>query len=402
MSKLDVKEKQAQKRNRALRIIMLLVILIATTALGLMHQYIKQNPPVGVDALCPFGGLEALFTLIFSGTLLKKIAVSSFILLIAVLVSALLFRRSFCGNICPLGTLQELFGKLGKKLFKKRFELPAWLDKPARFLKYLALVVIVVLSFIAADLIIRPYDPWATYHHLFSAELFTEFLVGFIILMITLAGSLFYDRFFCKYLCPMGGFLGVLGKIGLFKIRRDQSTCIDCKACTKACPVNIQVHTLEQVTDAECLNCNECVNVCPVKDTLYIAGPGAISAAVVPAALPTAKPRGLSPLFFLLATVGIFILVVGVTTLTNNFTWVQKTLVEEVKTIGNFDPELIKGRMTLAEVAAASGITRELFIARFGLTEAEFQLPIKDSIEKRGASTEDVRAFVREELAKKK
>ena len=108
-----------------------------------------------------------------------------------------------------------------------------------------------------------PYDPWATYQHLFSRELLTGFRVGLVVLAVSLVGSLVFDRFFCKYLRPMGAFLALIRRIGWFRVRRNKGTCIRCSACTKACPVNVPVETLEQVHSAECINCNLCVMCVP-------------------------------------------------------------------------------------------------------------------------------------------
>jgi polyferredoxin len=83
------------------------LILAVSTAAGLLHQFAKIKP-VGVDALCPFGGIESFYTFITQGVMVKRIVASSFILLIAILIAAVLFRRTFCGNICSLGTLQEI------------------------------------------------------------------------------------------------------------------------------------------------------------------------------------------------------------------------------------------------------------------------------------------------------
>ena len=93
-------------------------------------------------------------------------------------------------------------------------------------------------------------------------------------LAVSLVGSLLFDRFFCKYLCPMGAFLALIRRVGWFRVRRNEGTCIHCSACTNACPVNIPVETLAQVHDAECINCNTLRQMCPVKDTLYVGGPG--------------------------------------------------------------------------------------------------------------------------------
>lgn len=103
---------------------------------------------------------------------------------------ALLFRRSFCGQICPLGFLQELFGGLGRKIFRRTFEMPAILDRPARYLKYIVLVVFVGMAWTAADLPVRPYDPWAAWQHLTSAEVLTDVSIGLVVLGVALVDSM--------------------------------------------------------------------------------------------------------------------------------------------------------------------------------------------------------------------
>ena len=165
------------------------------------------------------------------------------------------------------GWIQELPARLGQWLFKKRFTVPSAIDKPLRYLKYVALFVALYFTWKMADLVISPYDPFAAYAHIPAGftSLFDEYLIGAIILFGTIILSFFYDRVFCKYLCPMGAFLGIIYKVTNYKIKRDEETCIHCNRCTKACPVNIDVANLESVTDAECINCLECVTVCPTK-----------------------------------------------------------------------------------------------------------------------------------------
>lgn len=376
--------KKIQKRDNLIRLALLIGILVFATIIGQLHQFAKIKP-VSVDALCPFGGIESFYTFITQGVMIQRIVISSFILLIAVLIVAIIFRRTFCGNICALGTLQELFGKLGKLIFKKRFNVPKIIDTPARYLKYVVLILIIVFTIKTGELVIRPYDPWVTYNHLLSSDLFTELLFGFIILIVSIVGSIIYDRFFCKYLCPMGAFLGLINKIGFFRIIRNEKTCIDCYACDKVCPVNIKVQSLKQVQSAECINCNLCVNACPVRDTLFISGP---------------KKIKISPLFFTLLSVIIFSLVVASTTITGNFVWVQKSLTEEVKESGTFDPALIKGSMTIQDVIDASGISKDKFINEFKITEADLIIPIKEFKTKYNFETVQVREFVKKELEK--
>ena len=219
----------AQKKNRFQRLLVLAIILVMSTAIGLLHQFAPSIKTVGVDALCPFGAIESAYAIITIGSYIPKIALSSFILLAGVMVVAIVFRRSFCGLICPLGTIQELFSSLGNKLFSHKLTVKPSIDKPARFLKYIILVLIVVFTAIIGELVYRPYDPWAAYHHLFSTDLLSEFPIGLATLILAVFGSVFYDRIFCKYLCPMGGFLGMISGVGMFRIMRDENTCIDCK-----------------------------------------------------------------------------------------------------------------------------------------------------------------------------
>ncbi len=389
-----------QNLFKRIRFLLLILLLIYATSLGLLHQYGGKPTVANVDALCPFGAIESFFSLVAVQVMLKRIATSSFILLIAVLISAIFFRRTFCGHICALGSLQEIFGRTGKKLFKKRFNVPSVIDKPLRYLKYIVLFGILIWQLLVLyqafksgstkemELVIRPYDPWVAYQHILSSDLFNEFFVGFIILIITIIGSFVYDRIFCKYLCPMGGFLGLINRIGLFRVARNKETCIDCKACDKACPVNIKVQSLEKVNSSECINCNECVNSCPVTDTLYVEGP---------------KKLRVSPIAVTLVTLFIFVGVIGITTAGGQFEWFQKTLIEETKKAGGeFDPALIKGRMTFEEIAVASGIPKEVFIKKYSITEDEFKGSIKDSVEKYGFETEDVREFIKEYMEKNK
>lgn len=355
------------KRVNAIRLLILIVILAVSATFGIIHQHTKGWRPAGVDALCPFGGIESLVTLIVSGSMLEKIALSSFILLIATVITAVLFRRAFCGTICPFGTLQELFARLGKKIFRKRFTVPVKADKILRYLKYLVFVVFMALTIILGTLAIRPYDPWATFQHLTSVELFSVFLVGFIVLIVSLLGSLLFDRFFCKYLCPMGGFLGILGRIGIFRIRRTASTCINCHACTKVCPVNIPVETLEQVKTSECINCNLCVNVCPVENTLQITGPK-----------KSHPKRKVSSLASILIPLAIFVVVVGVTSFTGQFAWTVQTIEDRALVNGSFDADEVKGSDTFKAISETSGIPKSEFIKEFKLSETQFESATKD------------------------
>lgn len=375
-------DKAVRQRSRRIRWAVLLGLLATSTVLGLLHQNPGwlgfRTPPV--DALCPFGGIESLWRTLAEGGYLKRIAASSFILLGGTLAVAALFGRAFCGQFCPLGTLQEVFGRLGIRLAGRRAEVPAVLDRPARYLKYGVLAFFTVWTWRAAELVMRPYDPWAAYHHLTSPELLTEFGIGAALLGVAVVGSLGFDRFFCKYICPMGAFLALLNKLSFYKVRRNASTCTNCRACDTACPVNIDVSTAKDVTSAECLACGECVNACPVAGTLEFS--------------TRSRTSVLSATGVTLATLGIMAAIVLVTTASGAFGWTwggkgQNTGCEDSRTSGGAtgaatspatgsDTAAIKGSMTLADVSELTGIPADTILSDLGIEAAALDVPVRD------------------------
>jgi ferredoxin len=383
--------KAARQRARRIRWIVLGVVLALMTAILAAHQLFPQTGKwVGVDALCPFGGLETLYSLLTGEGFIKRTAVSSVILLVGMLAMAVVYRRSFCGTICPLGTLQGIFGAAGRKLFKRRFTVPRFIDRPARYLKYVVLVVFAVWTWQAAELVLRPYDPWAAFAHLTSDELIATNAVGLGVLVVSLLGSLVYDRFFCKYLCPAGALLALISKFSILNIRREAHACTSCGLCDKACMMNVEVATCDTVTSAECISCNECVNACPVPGALKVTAPRRVR---VPAVATTA------------IVAAVIVAIVGLTTLGGSFEWQTPTLAETAAAQGlsvedgTFDTSLIKGKTSMAEIAEATGIPASEFTAAWGPTPEELEEPMSAIKDAYGFTLEDVRAWVEERLA---
>ena len=237
----------------------------------------------------------------------------------------------------------------------------------------------------AAELVMRPYDPWVAWAHLTAADLLSTYLIGFVILIVSLAGSLVYERFFCKYLCPAGALLGLLSRVSFLNIKRDAATCIDCGRCDKACMMNVEVATADVVTSSECISCNECVNACPVPGALKVTAAGG-------SRVPALAAAGV--------VVALMVAIVGATTLTGSFEWKSAGLAEAAAESratsgdGSFDLMLIKGYTTLQEVADATGIPVEEFSAAFGVPAEELGLPLKDLKAKYGFTPDYVREFV--------
>lgn len=201
------------------------------------------------------------------GEYIKKIEPGTVVLFGGFVVLSIVLSRFFCGWFCAFGALQGVFGSLGKKIFRRRFTVPVKLDRVLRWIKYPLLAFIVYLTWVTGTLIIRPYEPLAAYGHLAAglSAIWAEFSIGFIILIVILVLSMLYERVFCKYLCPLGAVNSILGRIPLFRIKREASTCISCSKCDAVCPMNIDVSHAGTVSSSECIACMECVTACPTK-----------------------------------------------------------------------------------------------------------------------------------------
>jgi len=237
-------------------------------SVGLRHLIVGGGPSgaASLDALCPFGAVESLWSWITTDAFLRTTNTANLVILVAVLATALLMGRAFCGWMCPLGAVQEWIARLGSWLTggnsKKRkrgmipLELPRAVDKPLRFLKYLVLATILWSSL---EAVFPPLREFCPYRILFGFHLETPLalsvLVGF------LAASLLVERFWCKYLCPLGALLSITNKIAPIRVATDKGICNACGRCGASCPMGIEERA-QDITSLECIRCLDCVDTC--------------------------------------------------------------------------------------------------------------------------------------------
>jgi len=319
------------------------IFFIAVTTLTVLHQRLQNMP--SIDSLDPFGGVETLFKYLAGGEFVKKIMPANIVLLVAIVVLGIVLSRFFCGWICAFGALQGAFGWLGRKLFKRRFTVPPKVDRVLRWLKYPILVAIVYFTWMTGTLVIRPYEPLAAYGHLSAgfAAVWAEFSVGFVLLVLTLGLSMLYERAFCKYVCPMGAVNAILGRIPLFRIKRESKTCISCSKCDHVCPMNIEVSTADKVTSPECIGCLECVTACPTKKKTLV---------------PTIAGKPVKLWQIATLGLGIYLGAMGIGALVGKLDFVGPSLTEKAKE-GSLKVEDIKGSSTWAQVAESFGVELE-------------------------------------------
>ena len=342
-----------KKKNPAmwLRYALLGGLLMYVSYIGYMHlQHQTEFPPV--DAICPFGGLESLFSIVFHGTYLQRIFISSFILLGITILLVFLSGRSFCGWICPLGTLQGIFAGIGRRLFGIKQRTGMDHDGKIRWLRYPILIIFTVGAWYGGKLLIRPYDPWVAWMHIWDpGDVIEEFPIGLAVLVLSLALSIFIPRAFCRYLCPMGMFLGVINRFSPYRLHVNQETCIHCMACDRKCPVGIPIASVEVVNKTECLSCGECVPVCPVPNTIEFR---------------LAKKRIVSPIMLGVIVIVVFFGIIGLTKALGVYRSKQYS-VEEMKLRGAANPEDIRGYVTLAGVAELFDMPLDTLYSRLAL-----------------------------------
>lgn len=248
-------------------------VLIAAGAVN--HTLVERGISIpllssaSLHALCPFGGVVTMYQFVTTGTLVRQIHLSSIVLLVSTLLLAVLFGPVFCGWICPFGSIQEWIGRIGKRLFGKRYNtfVPARIDRPLRYLRYVVLIWAVYMTTVTGVLVFKDYDP---YYALFSFWTGEVAVTGFVALGLVFALTLVMERPFCKYACPMGALLGISNLFRVFAVRRSAPSCINCTLCDKACPMNIQVSGKGRILDHQCISCGECTSdrACPVAKTV--------------------------------------------------------------------------------------------------------------------------------------
>lgn len=94
----------------------------------------------------------------------------------------------------------------------------------------------------------------------------SNLVTSFILLAMSLYGGYMIPLFWCRYLCPMGGFLGVFSRFSFLGMKRDPVKCTKkCPECVRSCPMQVRILDLpwEKFNDQECIFCLDCVEACP-------------------------------------------------------------------------------------------------------------------------------------------
>lgn len=164
-------------------------------------------------------------------------------------------RGVFCGWACPYGALNELLFKLGRKLKLPAFELPDRIHKPARWVRYVILVVLVG-AFLKSPQLGEQLAEVEPFKSTFYVKPWAR-PIGFFLYWLALLGvALVVYRPFCRYICPLGAALALPGSFRLSGPYR-RAFCSKCTICTRGCEPRA-IRDNGTIDPRECLSCMEC------------------------------------------------------------------------------------------------------------------------------------------------
>lgn len=226
------------------------------------------------------------------------------------LASAVIFGRAWCGWLCPLGTVIDL------TYLKKRHSTSHVPDDRWRSVKFLLFFSILIAAFFT-NLTLLALDPLTIFFRTLSVSIWPAidqlvrgleqifyqlpflqksltaldgllrpavlpaqptyyrdiylFIIFFISILLL---NQLAERFWCRYLCPLGGMLGLISKLSIFR-RKVSPDCTQCGLCSKHCPTaTIQPAKNFASDPGECILCMQCVEDCPHVATKF---PAALS-----------------------------------------------------------------------------------------------------------------------------
>ncbi|MCX7834376.1 MAG: 4Fe-4S binding protein [Ignavibacteria bacterium] len=177
-------------------------------------------------------------------------------------VLSLVSTKGFCGFVCPIGALQELFYRIpGLKKFKVKF----LISNSIRILIFVLFLLLLFSFGFSIYLYINLFDLLHWDFNLPSLE-----LIAFIIFIVIMLGfSVILFRPFCYFICPFGLYSWILEQVSILRVRLNKSKCNQCGLCEKQspCPAIIDIMK-EKTIKADCHLCGDCMRICN-KGALY-------------------------------------------------------------------------------------------------------------------------------------
>lgn len=218
--------------------------------------------------------------------------------LIIVSILTIFFGRVYCSTICPLGTFQDIFIHINKKIHKRKRYV---FTKPGYVFHYALFIFISILAIFGSLTLLNLLEPFSNYGRIvtslfepivtmlnnFAASIMMRFNYYFLytiplrnvdldkliypIIFLLFLGYLSYKRgrIFCNLLCPAGALLGLISRFSIYKIIVNKNSCNNCGACERMCKANCIDSEKQKIEFAACIGCFNCISACPTGGVIY-------------------------------------------------------------------------------------------------------------------------------------
>ena len=224
----------------------------------------------GAAGSCPIGALQAV---VGSSKFRFSYYITGFLILLGVLLG-----RFICGFLCPFGWFQDLLHKIpGKKFSTKKL-------RPLRYIKYAVLLIMVLIlpavitnsagmgnpffcKYLCPQGVLEGAIPLALADSGIRSALGSLFAWKSVVLITVIVLSILFYRPFCKWICPLGAFYSLFNRVSLFQMQVDESKCIACGKCRKACKMDVDV--TQSPNHPECIRCGACIHACTTQAVCY-------------------------------------------------------------------------------------------------------------------------------------
>ena len=215
-----------------------------------------------------FAAVGNIVSCIYKGNISWESVKYSVWMLLATVPATVLVGRFFCGFFCSFGAVQDLLW-LGSHRLRALFPGKRNLkkaDRIFRFAKYAVLFYFIIFIWSGVTAV-KTAGPWQVFGQYVSfghwPGLKPLHSVGGVLLLLIFIGSLFVQRFFCRYFCPMGAIYSLISQTSFLKIDKPREECGKCHLCTSKCPMGMDLTKKDRIAGGECISCQKCVSWCP-------------------------------------------------------------------------------------------------------------------------------------------
>ena len=215
-----------------------------------------------------FAAVGNIVSCIYKGNISWESVKYSVWMLLATVPATVLVGRFFCGFFSSFGAVQDLLW-LGSHRLRALFPGKRNLkkaDRIFRFAKYAVLFYFIIFIWSGVTAV-KTAGPWQVFGQYVSfghwPGLKPLLSVGGVLLLLIFIGSLFVQRFFCRYFCPMGAIYSLISQTSFLKIDKPREECGKCHLCTSKCTMGMDLTKKDRIAGGECISCQKCVSWCP-------------------------------------------------------------------------------------------------------------------------------------------